>query len=149
MKCNNTTCNNETNNPKYCSQSCSASQGNRNSPRKTKTKQCKCGQFILSNRKYCAECRNKDITNDLTLLEMKQRYKHLHRSSTFVLVRNGARKKNKITHCQKCGYDKHVEVCHIRPIHTFPDSAKLSEVNADDNLIVLCPNCHWEFDNTK
>lgn len=49
--------------------------------------------------------------------------------------------------CAKCKYDKFVEACHIRPISDFPDTATASEVNADGNLILLCPNCHWELDH--
>jgi 5-methylcytosine-specific restriction endonuclease McrA len=49
--------------------------------------------------------------------------------------------------CQNCGYDKHVQICHIKPIKNFEETATLSEVNASDNLVVLCPNCHWEFDH--
>jgi hypothetical protein len=49
--------------------------------------------------------------------------------------------------CSNCGYSKHVELCHIRPVSDFPESAKLSEVNAELNNIVLCRNCHWEFDH--
>lgn len=49
--------------------------------------------------------------------------------------------------CSNCSYDKHVEVCHIKAISSFPLSAKIAEVNSPKNLILLCPNCHWEFDN--
>lgn len=49
--------------------------------------------------------------------------------------------------CVKCGYSKHVETCHIKGIAHFPKTAKISEVNALSNLMLLCPNCHWEFDN--
>lgn len=49
--------------------------------------------------------------------------------------------------CYKCGYDKHFEVCHIKDISSFPKETKLFEVNAKNNLIHLCPNCHWEFDH--
>ncbi|MBE7514091.1 MAG: HNH endonuclease [Anaerolineales bacterium] len=31
-------------------------------------------------------------------------------------------------------------------IEFFPDSL-LSEINAIDNLMALCPNHHWELDN--
>jgi len=48
--------------------------------------------------------------------------------------------------CRVCGYDKHVEVCHIKAIKSFDDSATFSEVNSIHNLVFLCPNCHWEFD---
>lgn len=49
--------------------------------------------------------------------------------------------------CQNCGYSKHVEVCHIKPVSKFPDTAKLDEVNNITNLLLLCPNCHYEFDH--
>lgn len=49
--------------------------------------------------------------------------------------------------CKNCGYDKHVEVAHIKAIADFPDNSLISEINAKDNLVYLCPNCHWEFDN--
>lgn len=50
--------------------------------------------------------------------------------------------------CRICGYDKHVEVCHIKPVAEFPDSAVImSEINNPSNLIGLCPTHHWEFDN--
>ena len=49
--------------------------------------------------------------------------------------------------CAHCGYDKHVEICHIKAIKDFDDSALISEINSKENLIALCPNCHWEFDH--
>lgn len=36
---------------------------------------------------------------------------------------------------------------HIIPISSFTNDQLLSEVNNEDNVIPLCPNCHWEFDN--
>lgn len=49
--------------------------------------------------------------------------------------------------CQVCKYDKHYEVCHIKSVSSFLDGAKIEEINSVDNLLALCPNCHWEFDN--
>lgn len=50
--------------------------------------------------------------------------------------------------CQKCSYSIHVELCHIKSISSFTDdSVKLIEINGEDNLLVLCKNHHWEFDN--
>ncbi len=49
--------------------------------------------------------------------------------------------------CLICGYNKHVNVCHIRPIKGFPSTASMGEVNAICNLVALCPNHHWEFDH--
>lgn len=49
--------------------------------------------------------------------------------------------------CQKCGYSKHVELCHIIPISQWPKTARLGDVNHQDNLLALCRNHHWEFDH--
>ena len=49
--------------------------------------------------------------------------------------------------CELCCYDKHVEVCHIKPIGSFDGNTKISKINSYNNLILLCPNCHWEFDH--
>jgi len=49
--------------------------------------------------------------------------------------------------CIACGYEKHVEVCHIKSVSEFDDNVTISEINHIDNLIGLCPTHHWEFDN--
>ena len=49
--------------------------------------------------------------------------------------------------CIVCGYNKHYEVAHIKAVSYFTDDALISEINDIDNLIALCPNHHWEYDN--
>ena len=49
--------------------------------------------------------------------------------------------------CTTCGYNKHVEVAHRKSISSFGEDALLFEVNSKKNLLLLCPNCHWEFDH--
>lgn len=49
--------------------------------------------------------------------------------------------------CAICGYDKHVEIAHVKAVSEFDDSATIAEINSIDNLIALCPNHHWEYDN--
>lgn len=49
--------------------------------------------------------------------------------------------------CVVCGYNKHYEVAHIKAVSDFDDDALISEINNEDNLIALCPNHHWEYDN--
>ncbi len=50
--------------------------------------------------------------------------------------------------CLKCHYNNHYEVCHIKSVSSFDDKANiLNEINNVNNLIALCPNHHWEFDN--
>ena len=49
--------------------------------------------------------------------------------------------------CACCGYSLHVEIAHKKAVSEFPPTAKISEVNAPNNVVQLCPNCHWEYDN--
>lgn len=48
--------------------------------------------------------------------------------------------------CAVCGYDKIIEVCHLKPLSSFNENALMGEVNHKDNLKYLCPNHHAEFD---
>lgn len=146
-KCNN--CGKETTNPKYCSRSCSAVVNNKLSKKRKRTKECKvCGTPILANYTYCTSCyKNKITSNDISLGDAI--YTRHHRSSAYALVRSRARSimKSEPQVCRSCGYDKHVEVCHIKPIKDFNHDTMLSVINSVSNLVLLCPNCHWEFDN--
>lgn len=49
--------------------------------------------------------------------------------------------------CAACGYDLHVDICHIRDVANFPPEATVAEVNASTNLVALDKRCHWEFDH--
>ena len=49
--------------------------------------------------------------------------------------------------CEVCQYNKHVEVAHRAGVSSFTSTALISEINALDNLVGLCRNCHWEFDH--
>lgn len=49
--------------------------------------------------------------------------------------------------CKVCNYNKHVEVCHLKAVSDFNDESTLFDMNQENNLIYLCPNCHWEYDN--
>ena len=73
---------------------------------------------------------------------------NLHKSSKFALVRLRARAvlKHYKRICQACGYSRHVEVCHVKPLSSFSLDTDTS-FNDEDNLLLLCPNCHWELDN--
>jgi len=72
-----------------------------------------------------------------------------HMSNKFALVRDHCRRtyEDVLKTCEKCGYAKHVEFCHIKPLKEFPPTATIREVNARTNILALCPNCHWEFDH--
>lgn len=115
--------------------------------RKKTQKPCACGRMIGKYSKHCRHCRPRNLADDLTLLQAK--YDKHHRSSAWALVRWRARSLcEKLPQvCYNCGYDKHVEVCHIKAIASYSPDTLVSTVNSVDNLVLLCPNCHWEFDN--
>ena len=141
-------CMKPTKNPVYCSKSCAAKTNNKIPKRKKKKWKCiSCENECGYRRKYCNSC---IIPEDMTLQQAT--YKKHHKSSAFALIRSRARntkKAKETTKCERCGYDKHVEVCHIKPISEHSLNTKISVINHESNLLILCPNCHWEQDNKK
>ena len=158
MKCVN--CQEETSNPKFCSRSCAATYTNKISPKRIRKRKCtRCDNITHKwNSSLCKEhweeykSSLKESYKDRTLGYYKSRecLKGLHQSSIYVHIRGMARSWLKPllgNKCLNCGYDKHVELCHIKPISSFSDDALLRDINSVENVIPLCPNCHWEFDN--
>jgi hypothetical protein len=55
--CDNPECKNQTDNPKFCSQSCSATVANRINPKRKPQHRCKeCGASIVSGKTFCTTC---------------------------------------------------------------------------------------------
>lgn len=146
----------------FCSKSCSAkvtNVGQRKNPPVDRT--CKgCGVTYHTTGQhrsinFCKDCtytKGETWYKDKTLREYQEKdsVKNLHRSSVNAHVRNFARSWNKNLKeqpCQCCGYDKHIEFCHIKAISSFDSDALLGEINSPDNIAILCRNCHWEFDH--
>jgi len=145
---------------KFCKQSCAAVYNNKLFPKRKRLRKCKnCDNLVKSGRTYCETCVSKKIhfckngmiknglIEDRTLEEevfLKKhrganRYDHIRQHAQRVM-------KDEKRACQ-CGYDKHVEVCHIKAIRDFDLKTKIKDINSKENLVLLCPNCHWEFDN--
>jgi hypothetical protein len=152
-------CGKNTTNPKFCNNSCSAKYNNPKKPKKRYEITCKYCSIIFecprrkNDRTVCDKCYTArafrpDTFGPRTLKRVKEDWTTRVRPWTDA-VRRDARKRHPATGktCNKCGYTLHVEVCHIRAIVDFPDTATVSEVNSNANIIHLCPNCHWEFDN--
>lgn len=147
-------CGKETNNPKFCSQTCSALFNNtlRYAKLEKIISYCKkCNNPCAKNRKFCNDCYvvRGAFAEDMTLEQA--RYKRGSQTNAHTLVRFRARdfalNVLKWDKCQKCGYDKHIEIAHKKAITEFDDNTLLSEINKEENLMALCPNCHWEYDH--
>lgn len=154
-------CGNETKNQSYCSRSC-ANIGSKKTSKVRITKKCrKCDNIVKrSDVVFCSThykeyLEEKEARIQNTTLEQyttRPSITNQHPSSKFAHIRGLARSKFKhlaCLPCFNCGYDKHVELCHIKPLSSFPSTATISEVNNIKNIIQLCPNCQWEFDNGK
>lgn len=148
-------CGNPTANPKFCSRSCATAYNNRAQSKRKRVNTCQeCKTPIHRNRTYCRTCwqqkriaqMNHTLSDTTLITEYGQRtYQRNAR------IRDWARRiyanSGRPYVCVNCGYDKHVEVCHIQAIKSFPEETPLNIVNSLENLVALCPNCHWEFDN--
>lgn len=143
------TCQKPTSNPKFCSRSCSAKTNGRLYPKRKLTNQCKiCNIPIVSNRTYCKTCSPNFVDWDnIKLSDVQGKRQYQKNSRIRDLARTKYRESGKPLVCSRCGYSKHVEICHIRSISSFDGSATISEINSFENLITLCRNCHWELDH--
>lgn len=149
MKCQN--CGAETANPKFCSSSCAARFNNRAHPKKQRQRYfCKsCGAETGYRRSYCKDCDPTKPTDfsDTTIAEVRLRAQYQANAWIRKLARRAYYTSDRPKCCCICGYSKHFEVCHVQAIQSFPDSTPMKVVNSLENLIALCPNCHWELDH--
>lgn len=138
---------------RFCNQNCGAIFANKNI--KKKTYYCrKCGKPIgyghdqCGNKQLCDDCNPFRVDwGFITYGEMKSRSKYQVNSRIREIARTLYKNSGRPQMCMNCGYDKHYEICHIKGISTHSDDTFISEINNIDNLIALCPNCHWEFDH--
>ena len=134
----------------YCSRACGLKDAARFT-RRYKRKCLDCGMPITSKKKSlrCPSC----AAIYLSSFKMKTKAQAMRKLPNGVMrpygISSHARNTYKVNgmSCIRCGYNKHVQACHIKPVCDFPDDALLIEVNSPNNITVLCPNCHWELDH--
>lgn len=136
----------------YCSVQCS-SKGTNSLRRKQENYCCPvCEKPKKPSQKYCTDCSPKRFRNldNKTLAELKDSY---DTSQYHAKIRGDARfnyaSSNEPMFCMICKYSKHVDICHIIDIKDFPLTSAIKEINHISNLISLCKNHHWEFDNEE
>lgn len=130
----------QTRKKKFCGFSCASIYNNKNRVRIAKPKKPKIKKPKIEKFSYLNGITKKEF------FEIKGIYykfravirKHAH----YIYNKNNGEQK-----CKICGYDKHVEVCHIRSVSSYDDNNLITEINSFENLVGLCPNHHWEFDN--
>ncbi|WP_210518328.1 HNH endonuclease signature motif containing protein [Hymenobacter terricola] len=143
-------CGAQTANAKYCSRSCANRVDGHLFPSRQRTaRSCKhCGAALLTRRTTCDNC-NPSLVDwwTVALHQLKARALPQYAAQIRSLARMIYRKSSRAKACTVCGYDTHYEVCHINPINEFLPVDFVAEVNKLSNLVVLCPNHHWEFDH--
>lgn len=138
---------------KFCNQSCAATYNNKNRKSKDVYKCTKCGEVIgvgkrFQKRLFCDSCNpNNTDWSKVTLSDVRAKRKYQPYSRIRGLAKKDYDKSSKPKHCMNCGYKKHYEICHIKAISDFDENTPISTINDLKNLMALCPNCHWEYDN--
>lgn len=150
-------CGEGTSNPKFCSRSCSTTFSNKAKPKRVTTKVCTRCELPPKSWRHTL-CEHHHEENKLgkyqskTVGEYRAKLSVAGRHPSWVNAHIRGFARSWLKHltkesCRHCGYDKHVELAHIKAVSEFNNDALLSEVNCELNVIPLCPNCHWEFDN--
>jgi len=123
---------------KFCNSSCSVRYNNKKRIKKEKK---------IYTKKSSLDLRI--VLRELTKDELFNRAKSYQSARNLVCkdARNIYSISGKDKKCYICEYDKHVDIAHIFPVSGFGGNIKISEINSIDNLICLCPNHHWEYDN--
>jgi len=150
-------CGKETNNPKFCSRSCSVAYHNIINPKRIAKpympRRCvSCREPLIPDdyyyrRRVCDLCRNKNESK--TLEDNYQRVKRKRKNNKIRLIELIGNK------CYHCGYDKCIDALEFH--HKNPNEKEFNlscNMNrAYENLveeakkcIVLCANCHRELE---
>lgn len=147
-------CEEETLNLKFCSRHCAATYNNKLRERPPiLCERCEKKLDYRYKNVLCSSCKkiySIEKLGEKTLGEIRRLPSFtVHRH---VRVRNHADRvmryyNLKVNYCLFCDYKNHVQLCHIKDIGDFPDSAKLKEINDPANLVYLCPNHHWDLDH--
>ncbi len=150
---------------KYCNHGCySAHKIGRKYERRRlifKERVCKsCNEsFVVKKRSlyrfeqklFCGNCRylSKSSLHRLTKADLFAKNKNWQsaRGSLRKHAVSVFKKTGKPLLCVICGYENHVEIAHVKSVSQFPDETLISKINECSNLVALCPNHHWEFDN--
>jgi len=128
----------------YCSISCSVSKNNKYRLNRSKIRICiDCGStFNKCRTTRCSHCL-KEWSNRL----LKRKKSEANRQDIGSHARYVANKNGLLEKCMICGYSFHIDTCHRKAVRSFPGDTLIRDINNISNLLGLCKNHHWEFDN--
>lgn len=130
----------------FCSQSCAAIFNNAKFPKRVKKEKIKKIRFKEDDKQRKVPVSEIDNLTKEELFTKRTNWQSarstIQKHARNRLVTSGIKQE-----CKLCGYSNHVECCHIYPVSLFLPTDTIDKINSLDNLIYLCPNHHWEFDN--
>lgn len=135
-------CGKETNNPKFCSRSCSASYNNigvrRNGVGKKEKKCANCGAITL-NPKFCSQNCSAEYRKKVNIKNFEDNGIVWRGLRDYLILKNN-------NTCSICGLDE----WNSKPMPLEIEHKNgNSEDNSAENLSVICPNCHAQTDTYK
>lgn len=119
----------------FCNQSCAAFFNNRKKPRKSKEPKAK----KMKTKAIFLRTKAEIFSKGLNWQASRSNIQKTARFVFFKVFPNPS--------CYVCGYSLHVDVAHIKSVSSFSPTAYLYQINHISNLIGLCKNHHWEYDN--
>jgi 5-methylcytosine-specific restriction endonuclease McrA len=138
---------------RFCCASCANSENQRLIRTRRPAQYCpECNKKMFHGSKKCSQC-HANSRFGISIIETLslEKVQKMAGYQANARVRNHARRvyaaSSPSTSCEICRYDKHIEVCHIKPISSFDGETLIGVINQRQNLIGLCRNCHWELDN--
>ena len=161
---------------KFCNRTCAATYNNNKRIPQNRVYVCqrcrkefprkrsKTTGLLLAKRKYCEMCtkllkakailERHGLENDSPIFGERTK-EQVYKDRNYTTARNAIARHARIVYldntqkpkCEICGYNLHVETAHKIPVAKFPKGALIKEINHISNLVGLCPNHHWEYDN--
>lgn len=108
---------------------------------------CSCGNVKMTRSISCKKCAS-SLYLQTTLGELRDLA--TRDAQVYNTLRGRSRslaRKQFVMACGICGYDFHVDVCHIVGLSTLPDETTVEDATGVNNFVLLCRNHHWELDH--
>lgn len=133
----------------FCNHSC---QARFQQSAKKKNYSCRfCKAPVRTKASVCRPCSD-DLRRTISkktkaeLIKMS-RYWVQWRSAVTKHARQSYERSKKPMECIICGYNYHVDICHLKSVSDFSGDSTIEQINDPSNLEALCKNHHWEFDH--
>lgn len=146
-------CGAETANPRFCSRSCAAKFNNARPDVKRRLPEgscATCGAPIKACLKYCPQhkmSRPGKVSWSDKFLDKTVNSNAGSNADVRQIARRAYKLSGRPMKCALCGYDIHVDICHLKDIRAYLHGTSYAVINDQANLLALCRNHHWELDH--